>query len=52
MNMDGDIIKKWSSAKDAEIVGGFCHSNIVKVCNGKRKYHKGFKWKYKDGNRD
>lgn len=48
LTLDDVLVKIWDSANDAELLGGYCHSNIGKVCKGKRKTHKGYKWKYKD----
>lgn len=41
-------IKTWSSAKQAEREEGFNSSSIRDVCVGRRKSHKGFKWRYED----
>lgn len=43
--LNGQLIKVWVSAKAAE-VEGFNQGNIVKVCKGKFKQHKGYVWKY------
>lgn len=42
------IVKMWDSAKQAEKEGGFNSASIRDVCVGRRKSHKGFKWKYED----
>lgn len=42
------VIKLWDSAKQAEKEGRFNSSSIRDVCVGRRKSHKGFKWKYED----
>lgn len=39
------IIKKYNYIKETEKYG-FSHSKIVLCCQGKRKKHKGFEWKY------
>ena len=44
-NLDGQLIKIWDSAMQAE-KEGFNQGNIAKVCRGKRKHHKGYVWKY------
>lgn len=43
--LDGQLIKVWESATQAE-KEGFNQSNVVKVCKGKYKHHKGYVWKY------
>lgn len=43
-----NFIKTWDSAYIAGKLGGFLASEISRVCNGKRKTHKGFIWKYTD----
>lgn len=40
--------KSWDSAKQAEKDGGFNSASIRDVCVGRRKTHKGFRWKYKN----
>ena len=42
---NGDLLKVWSSAKEAE-QEGFCHSAISECCHGKRKSHGGYAWGY------
>ena len=44
--LNGELIKVWSSAAEAERRAGFDHSTISKVANGKRKTAYGFRWKY------
>lgn len=44
--LDDVLIKLWESAKQAEIECGFNAHNIHQCCNGDKKTHKGFKWKY------
>lgn len=44
-SLDGEIIKEWACIKDA-VNSGFELSSIVLCCQGKRKTHKGFTWKY------
>jgi group I intron endonuclease len=46
LNSDGDIIKEWDSLIELE-ESGYQKSNVINVCNGKRKSHKGFRWLYK-----
>lgn len=42
----GNIITTFKSIKEAENKTGLCHSNISKVCNGKRNHVGGFVFKY------
>lgn len=42
---DDKIIKKYNFIYEAEH-DGFSHSKIVLCCQGKRKHHKGYEWKY------
>ena len=44
--LNGELIKVWSSATEAERRAGFDHSAISKVAIGKRKTAYGFRWKY------
>lgn len=44
--LNGDIVKEYKSARDAE-KDGFANQLIAKCCRGKRKTHKGYEWKYK-----
>lgn len=43
----GEFIREWPSAMEVERVLGFQHSHIVNCCNGKRKTHQGYIWRYK-----
>lgn len=43
---DGVLIKEWNSISDADRAG-FSGGRICNCCQGKRKSHKGFQWKYK-----
>lgn len=45
-SIDGNIIKVFSSATQAERETGILRPNIYKCCSGKRKYAGGFIWKY------
>lgn len=44
--LDGQFVKEWKSIKECGR-NGFVSANIYKCCNGKRKKHKGFIWRYK-----
>ena len=46
--LDGELVREWESAKQAEKEGGFSSAHICDVLKGKRKTHKGFKWSYKN----
>ena len=43
---DGELIKVWPSANEAERQAGFRHSTISNAANGKYKQGYGFIWKY------
>lgn len=46
LSLDGQLIRKWDSAKEASIAFG-CHiTSISKVCREKAGTCKGYKWKY------
>ena len=44
--LDGELIKIFQSARDAERQEGFNHSAISATAKGKQKTHKGYIWKY------
>jgi len=46
LDMDDNIIKEWDSLIELE-ESGYQKSNVINVCVGKRKSHKGFRWLYK-----
>jgi len=45
-DFDGNAVRVWDSAMDAERECGFEHSSIARCARGKIKYHKGFIWQY------
>ena len=45
-DMQGNLIKEWSSASEASR-NGFDNANISKCCSGKHKTHQNFIWSYK-----
>jgi hypothetical protein len=47
IDSEDNIIKEWYNLNDLEI-HGFQKSNVINVCLGKRKSHRGFKWCYKN----
>lgn len=44
----GNLLEEYKSTKDAERKGGFNNRHISSCCNGIRKTHKGFVWRYLD----
>ena len=46
LTMDGQLVKRWECASDAVRECGFDGGSITHCCQGKTKYHKGFKWQY------
>ena len=46
IDMNGVIIKEWVSLIDLEN-DGYQKSNVINVCCGNRKSHRGYKWEYK-----
>ena len=50
--LDGEFVREWESAKQAEREGGFNQGSICMCCRGNSKYHKGFKWSYKKNGED
>ena len=44
-SMNGEIIKKYDSSKEAERETGIFASNIAKACSGRNKSAGGFRWK-------
>lgn len=48
----GEILKTYGSISEAvKEVGGERQSQIVDVCRGRRKYFKGYVWRYADDNK-
>lgn len=43
-----NLIKIWDSGYQAEVIGGYTSSEVSLVCNGKRKTHKGYVWRFTD----
>jgi hypothetical protein len=46
-DLDGNFIKEWLGASQIRDELGYNQSNITGVCNGLRKTHKNYIWKYK-----
>lgn len=47
-SLDGDFIKEYISATEAERVTGISRAGIRRCCIGKYKQARGYKWKYKE----
>jgi len=45
-DLDGNLIRTFYCVKDVERECGYFVSNIVNVCNGKKKTSHGYKWAY------
>ena len=45
--IDGEFVREWPSAMDAERNGGFSSACICMCCKGKIKKHQGCIWRYK-----
>ena len=45
--LDGEFVREWESAIQAEREGSFMSTTITKCCKGKQKTHKDYIWKYK-----
>ena len=46
--LKGELIREWPSTMEAERQGGFDNRRISFCCNGKRKKHGGYVWKFKE----
>lgn len=49
-NMENVVLNNYASIKEASISTGCSPSKIVLVCQGKRKFTKGYKFEYKNAN--
>lgn len=47
-DLEGNFIRSWESAREAERIGGYVNQNIAHCCRGKQKTHYGSIWKYAD----
>ena len=45
--LDGKFVREWPSAMECGR-NGFITSCVIRCCNGERKSHKGFIWRYKE----
>lgn len=50
LDMDGNFIRTFKSAKDAAIAIGSHGTSITKCCMGKKGSHRNFKWEYANNN--
>lgn len=46
LDLNGNILKIWDSAREIQRQTGLSQGNISRCCNGKYKQSYGFKWKY------
>ena len=46
-DLEGNFIKEWVSINEC-VRNGYNQGNVAACCRGKRKYHKGFIWRYKN----
>ena len=46
IDLDQNIVREWDNLIDLA-KNGFQKSNVINVCNGKRKSHRGYIWMYK-----
>ena len=46
LDLDGNLIKRWSSKKQAARELGYNNVSIGNVCNNKQSQYKGFIWRY------
>lgn len=49
-SLEGEFIKEWNSASEAETSLGYMSGNVSNVCRGLGKSAMGYMWKYKEGN--
>ena len=49
-DLNGNFIRSYESAREAERLGGFRNQNIAFCCKGKQKTHYGYTWKYANDN--
>ena len=47
LSLTGELIRKWDSTMECGR-NGFNQSLVCQCCQGKRKTHKGFRWKYEE----
>ena len=46
IDMNGNVLKEWDSARDCMNETGYFESNICKCCRGFIPSYRGFKWRY------
>ena len=49
IDLDGNFIKEWKSAKDVELELGWNPDYISLVARNKKKNYKNYLWKFKNG---
>lgn len=49
-DLDGNFIRSYESAREAERIGGFRNQNIAHCCMGRYKSSGGYIWRYADDN--
>lgn len=50
-DLNGKFIKRFDTLREASLsVGDKASTHLVDVCEGRRNYHKGFIWRYVEGN--
>ena len=49
-DLQGNFIRSYESAREAERLGGFRNQNIAHCCKNKQKTHYGYIWKYANDN--
>lgn len=48
LDLNGNIIRHWSSMHNAHRIGGFNYVCICRCCKGTQATHKGYMWRYTD----
>ena len=47
-DLDGNLVRKWGSIKEAADQQGFLKSGIIACCNGRYRTSNGYRWKYSE----
>lgn len=47
LNILGELVREWASAREADEIGGFHSTSINKCCLGQRNIAEGYLWKFK-----
>lgn len=48
LNIEGELVKRWDSVREAERELNLSHGGINACCNGKQKSSHGYKWRYEN----